>query len=65
MVKLSTATFTHDATGAKDRLDFDAGVTPEGRFYLSNGGFFAGNVHYGQAMTIPKGGKPPSDIILK
>ncbi|HEY2574288.1 MAG TPA: DUF3472 domain-containing protein, partial [Verrucomicrobiaceae bacterium] len=39
--ELTTAHFTHDATGNQDRHDFGSGVTPDGRFFLSNGGFIA------------------------
>jgi hypothetical protein len=63
-IELTTAHFTHDATGGKDRLDFGAGVTKDGRFYLSNGGFHAEPVKSGDAFTRPVTGKPPTDITL-
>jgi hypothetical protein len=63
-VELTTAHFTHDATGGRDRRDFAAGITPEGRFYLSNGGFIAESIKYGDKFTRPAGGKPPVDIVL-
>ncbi|MDQ6759041.1 MAG: DUF3472 domain-containing protein, partial [Acidobacteriota bacterium] len=39
--ELTECHFTHDSTGGKDRRDYGAGVTKEGRFFLSNGGFVA------------------------
>jgi hypothetical protein len=62
--ELTTAGFTHDSTGGRDRRDFGAGLTAEGRFYLSNGGFIADSIKYGDKFTRPAGGKPPTDINL-
>ena len=61
-LELTKATFTHDPTGQKDRRDFGSGVTPDGRFYLANGGFLAEPVKYGQTFTRPAIGKPPTDL---
>ncbi len=57
--ELTTAVFTHDATGWNDRRDYGAGLTGEGRFYLSNGGFVAEPVKKGDRITRPAGGKAP------
>ncbi len=59
--ELTTARFTHDPTGKVDRTDYDAGVTKDGRFYLSNGGFAraARTVRYGGLFTRPATNKPP------
>ncbi|MFI5382004.1 MAG: DUF3472 domain-containing protein [Tepidisphaerales bacterium] len=62
-MELTTAAFTHDGTGGKDRRDFGAGVTKEGRFYLSNGGFVAEAIKYRDKFTRPATGKPP-EIVL-
>ncbi len=61
--ELTTAGFTHDGTGGKDRRDFGAGVTKEGRFYLANGGFVAEGIKYGDKFTRPATGKAP-EIVL-
>jgi hypothetical protein len=63
-IELTTAQFTHDPTGGKDRRDFGAGVTKDGRFYLCNGGFHAEPIKYGDAFTRPSGGQAPADIVL-
>ncbi len=60
--ELTTARFTHDPTGKTDRTDYDAGLTKNGRFYLSNGGFVraARTVRYGDSFTRPATNKPPA-----
>ncbi len=58
-IELTTAAFTHDATGGKDRRDFGAGVAENGRFYLSNGGFVAEPVKYRDRFTRPATGRAP------
>lgn len=63
-IELTTAAFTHDATGGNDRRDFGAGVTPDGRFYLSNGGFIADAIKSGDQFSRPATGKPPGDIVI-
>jgi hypothetical protein len=60
--ELTEAHFTHDGTGKICRHDYGAGVT-DGRFWLSNGGFVAAGVKYGDVFTRPAGGKAP-DIAL-
>ena len=49
---VSQAKYTADATAHKGaRLDYAGGVTPEGRFFLRNGGFFSERVAYGATFT--------------
>ncbi len=59
--ELTTARFTHDATGRADRLDYDAGVQGKS-FFLSNGGFLEGKVKLGDRFTRPATGNLPKDI---
>jgi hypothetical protein len=61
-IELTTARFTHDGTGGKDRRDYAAGVTPEGRFFLSNGGFIAEPIQ--DPLKRPATGKEPAGIEL-
>ena len=61
--ELTTARFTHDSHGKADRKDYGAGVV-NGRFYLSNGGFVAEPVQYGDTIQRPGGGQPPTEIVL-
>ncbi|MGD0089837.1 MAG: DUF3472 domain-containing protein [Planctomycetota bacterium] len=61
--ELTSANFTHDDTGKKDRKDYGAGVVEE-RFYLSNGGFVADPIKYGGKIQRPATGKQPGDIEL-
>ncbi len=63
-VELTTAKFSHDGTGKADRLDYASGVEKNGRFYLSNGGFVANGVKFGDLLTRPHSGKHPTDITL-
>jgi hypothetical protein len=56
--ELTTATFTHDATGKADRLDRFMGVE-HGEFFLSHGGFIPGYTQSGTAFTRPPTGRPP------
>ena len=62
-IELTTATFSHDATGKADRLDRFMGVE-NGQFFLSHGGFVPGFTPYGEKFTRPPTGKAPSDIVL-
>jgi hypothetical protein len=62
-IELITAGFTHDGTGGKDRRDYGAGVTKDGRFYLANGGFVAEAIKYGDRFARPATGQPP-EIVL-
>ena len=56
--ELTTASFSHDATGKADRLDRFMGVE-NGQFFLSQGGFVPGFTEYGEKFTRPARGKPP------
>ncbi|MGH7524350.1 MAG: DUF3472 domain-containing protein [Gemmatimonadales bacterium] len=60
--ELTTATFSHDATGKSDRLDRFMGVE-NGRFFLSHGGFVPGYTASGTAFTRPAGHTPPTIIL--
>ncbi len=60
--ELTTATFSHDATGKANRLDRYMGVE-NGRFFLSHGGFVPGFTESGEKFTRPASGTPP-DIHL-
>jgi hypothetical protein len=60
--ELTTATFSHDATGKASRLDRFMGVE-NGRFFLSHGGFIPGFTASGDKFTRPASGTPP-DIHL-
>ncbi len=60
--ELTTATFTHDATGKADRLDRFMGVEG-GRFFLSHGGFVPGYTLTGTSFTRAASGTPP-DVAL-
>jgi hypothetical protein len=61
--EITTATFSHDATGKVDRLDRFMGVE-KGEFFLSNGGFIEGFTKFGDPFTRPASGKPPADLTL-
>ena len=61
--ELSTARFTCDATGkAGDRIDFAAGPTREGKFFLQHGGFTDNGVKFGDTFVRPSTGKLPKDL---
>ncbi|HWE95845.1 MAG TPA: DUF3472 domain-containing protein [Tepidisphaeraceae bacterium] len=62
--ELKVAEFTHDGTGQKDRRDFGAGVTKDGRFYLRTGGFLADPIKFGDRFSRPATAGPPTDIVL-
>ena len=62
-IELTTASFSHDATGKADRLDRFMGVE-NGQFFLSHGGFVPGFTQYGEKFTRPPTGQAPSDIVL-
>ena len=55
------ATFSHDPTGRKDRLDRCMGIE-DGQFYLSNGGFVSGFTKFGDKFTRPATSRPPTDF---
>ena len=56
--ELTTATFSHDATGKENRTDRFMGVE-NGQFFLSHGGFVPGFTTSGTAFTRPPNGTPP------
>ncbi len=56
--EITTATFSHDATGKADRLDRFMGVE-KGRFFLQHGGFVAGFTKFGEPFTRPASAHPP------
>lgn len=62
-IELTTATFSHDATGKADRRDRCMGVE-SGQFFLSHGGFVEGFTESGRQFTRPAAGEPPTDIVL-
>ena len=62
-IELTTATFSHDATGRTDRLDRFMGVE-NGQFFLSQGGFVPGFTKAGEMFTRPATGKSPADSVL-
>jgi len=57
--ELTAATFSHDATGKKDRLDRYMGIQ-DNQFFLSHGGFIPGTGTFGERFTRAGGGKPPA-----
>ena len=59
--ELTTATFTHDATGRAHRLDRFMGVE-NGQFFLSHGGFGAGYTASSSVFTRPS--TTPPVIVL-
>jgi hypothetical protein len=60
--ELTTASFTHDATGKEARLDRFMGVE-NGAFFLSHGGFVPGYTASGTAFTRSATGAPPSIVL--
>jgi Domain of unknown function (DUF3472)/Domain of unknown function (DUF5077) len=56
--ELTTATFSHDATGKENRTDRFMG-TENGRFFLSHGGFIAGFTPSGAAFARAASGAAP------
>ncbi len=56
--ELTTATFSHDATGKSNRLDRFMGVEGN-RFFLQHGGFVSGFTTSGSAFTRTPSGAPP------
>jgi hypothetical protein len=62
--EITKATFSHDKTGKADRLDRYMGVTENGQFFLSHGGFIQGYSEYGDPFTRPPSGRSPSEMKL-
>lgn len=61
-LELTTASFSHDATGRADRLDRFMGVE-NGQFFLHHGGFVNGFTARGDKLTRPATGRAP-EIVL-
>ncbi|MDB6034458.1 MAG: hypothetical protein JWM16_4796 [Verrucomicrobiales bacterium] len=57
-LELTSASFSHDATGKSDRLDRFMGVE-NGEFFLHHGGFVPGSTSSGQKFTRKATGHPP------
>ncbi|MEP6766216.1 MAG: DUF3472 domain-containing protein [Gemmatimonadaceae bacterium] len=57
--ELTTASFTHDATGKENRLDRFMGVE-NGQFFLSHGGFVPGYTESGTVFTRAATKTPPN-----
>ncbi len=57
--ELTTATFSHDPTGQKQRFDRGMGVV-ENQFFLTHGGFLPGFTKYGERFTRPSNKQSPS-----
>ncbi|MCA9145923.1 MAG: DUF3472 domain-containing protein, partial [Planctomycetales bacterium] len=62
-LELTTAKFSHDATGKEDRLDRFMGVE-DGEFFLSHGGFIPGFSKYGTSFSRPASGRSPATMEL-
>jgi Domain of unknown function (DUF3472)/Domain of unknown function (DUF5077) len=58
--ELTTARFTHDVTGGKDRIDYESGVTDGRRFFLSNGGWLGSTITTGTTFSRPALGQQPN-----
>ncbi len=59
-IELTKSSFSYDATGkAGDRIDYGGGTTPDGKFYLWNGGFKKSNVAFGDVFMRPATNQPP------
>ena len=61
-IEVTTASFSHDATGRADRLDRFMGVE-NGEFFLSQGGFINGFTKSGEKFMRTAAGRPP-EILL-
>jgi hypothetical protein len=61
-LELTTARFTHDTTGGKDRIDYESGVVDGRRFFLSNGGWLGGTLTTGTTFSRPALGLVPTDF---
>jgi hypothetical protein len=65
-LELTQASFSYDATGkAGDRIDYGGGTTPDGKFYLWNGGFQRADAAYGDIFRRPATGQRPVVDITK
>ena len=62
--ELTTAKFSHDATGKSDRLDRFMGLEND-QFFLSHGGFVDGFTDFGTAFTRKPTGQSPENMSLQ
>ncbi|MEO2016902.1 MAG: DUF3472 domain-containing protein [Fuerstiella sp.] len=61
--EITTAKFSHDATGKADRRDRFMGVE-RGQFFLSHGGFINGYTEFGTPFERPASGQSPASMKL-
>lgn len=61
--EITTAKFSHDVTGRKDRRDRFMGLE-DGQFFLSHGGFIDGFTEYGTPFERPATGVSPETMDL-
>jgi hypothetical protein len=61
--EITTAKFSHDATGKKDRRDRFMGLE-NGQFFLSHGGFIDGYTEFGTPFQRPATGTSPATMNL-
>ncbi len=59
--EVTTAKFSHDPTGRKDRLDRFMGLE-KGQFFLSHGGFLDGFTEFGTLFQRPPTGSKPKEL---
>lgn len=62
--EITKATFSHDKTGREDRLDRFMGLTDQGKFFLSHGGFVEGFTKFGEPFERPASGRSPAEMKL-
>lgn len=62
--EITTASFSHDGTGKADRLDRFMGLTNQGEFFLSHGGFVKGYTKFGTPFERKPSGRSPEDMKL-
>ena len=60
--EITTASFSHDATGKENRLDRFMGVEG-GSFFLSHGGFVSGYTQSGAMFNRPPTATPPTIVL--
>lgn len=60
-LELTTATFSHDATGKADRIDRFMGIEND-QFFLSHGGFVPGFTRFGDRFDRPPLGHAPAGL---
>lgn len=62
-LEITTAKFSHDATGKADRRDRFMGVE-DGQFFLSHGGFISGYTEFGVPFERPPTNQSPASMKL-